>query len=64
MTTLLPLLLLGVLLGFGGAFVAKALRDGRRGAALAAALVLVPIVAYLGWLAVMVLGVGPAMSAW
>jgi hypothetical protein len=61
MTTLLALALLGVLLGFGGAFGAKALRDGRRGAALAVALVLAPIVAYLAWLALMVFGVGPAM---
>ena len=31
MTMLLALVLLGVLLGFGGAFVAKALRDGGPG---------------------------------
>ncbi len=61
MTTALALLSLGVLLGFGGAFLAKALRDGRRGAAFAVALVLVPIVVYLAWLAFMVFGVGPAM---
>jgi len=61
MTTLLALLLLGVLLGFGGAFVAKALRDGRTLVALTVALVLVPIVLYLAWMAFMVVGVGPAM---
>jgi len=61
MTTLLALLLLGVLLGFCGAFVARAMRDGRRRAALTVALVLVPIVLYLAWMALMVVGVGPAM---
>jgi len=60
-TMLLALLGLGMLLGFGGAFVAKALRDGRTLVALTVALVLVPIVLYLAWMAFMVVGVGPAM---
>ena len=60
-TMLLALLGLGMLLGFGGAFVARALRDGRKLVALAVALLLAPIALYLAWLAIMVLEVGPAM---
>ena len=61
MTTVVAVFLLGGLLGFGGAFVAKALRDGRRGVAFVALAVLVPVAVFLGWQAVMVLGVGPSM---
>jgi len=60
-TAALALLTLGVLLGFGAAFLVRALRDGRRGAAFVVALLLAPIVAYLVWLAFMLFGVGPAM---
>jgi hypothetical protein len=61
MTTAVAIFLLGGLLGFGGAFVAKAWRDGRRGPALAAAAVIAAIVLYLAWLAVMVGSVGPTL---
>ena len=61
MTTLVALLLLGLLAGFGGAFVASAWRGGRSGFALVVATLLVLVVAYLAWLAVMVFGVGPGL---
>ncbi len=62
-TKLVALLFLGLLSGFGGALVTKAVRDGRHGFALAATLVLVPVVAYLVWLSLMGSGAGRAPPA-
>jgi hypothetical protein len=61
MTTVVAIFLLGGLLGFGGAFVAKAWRDGRRGAALVAGAVVAAIGTFLAWQAVMALVVGPSL---
>lgn len=61
MSTLVALLLVGVLCGFGAAFAARVWRDGRRGPAIAVAVALVPILLYVAWLVVTVLGVGPAL---
>lgn len=60
MTTVVAIFLLGGLLGFGGAFVAKAWRDGRRGAAWAVGAAVAAIGLFLAWQAVMVLLVGPS----
>jgi hypothetical protein len=60
-TTVVAIFLLGGLLGFGGAFVVKAWRDGRRGAALVAGAVVAAIGLFLTWQAVMVLVVDPSM---
>jgi hypothetical protein len=61
MTMVVAIFLLGALLGFGIAFVAKARRDGRRGSALAAGAVVAAIGLFLAWQAVMVLSVGPSL---
>jgi hypothetical protein len=61
MTTAVAIFMLGGLLGFGGAFVAKAWRDGRRGAALAAGAVVAAIGFFLAWQAAMALLAGPSL---
>jgi hypothetical protein len=61
MTTVVAIFLLGALLGFGIAFVTRAWRDGRRGSALLAGAVVAAVGLYLGWLAMMVLVVGPSL---
>jgi hypothetical protein len=61
MTTVVAIFLLGGLLGFGGALVAKAWRDGRRGHALAVGTGIAAIGLFLAWQAVMVLVVGPSL---
>jgi hypothetical protein len=61
MTTVVAIFLLGGLLGFGGAFVAKAWRDGRRGQALAVGAGITVIGLFLAWQAMMVLVVGPSL---
>ena len=61
MTMVVAIFLLGALLGFGIAFVAKARRDGRHGSALAAGAVVAAIGIFLAWQAVMVLSVGPSL---
>jgi hypothetical protein len=61
MTTVVAIFLLGGLLGFGGAFVARAWRDGRRGRALAVVVGVAAIGLFLAWQAVMVLVVGPSL---
>jgi len=63
MTTIIGIFLLGGLVGFGGAFVVKSYREGRRGMALGAAIVIGGIALVLAWMAIMAIGVGPAMRA-
>ncbi len=63
MTTIIGIFLLGGLVGFGGAFVLKSYRDGRRAMALGAAIVIGGIALVLAWMAIMAIGVGPAMRA-
>ena len=63
MSTIVGIFLLGGLVGFGGAFVLKSYREGRRGLALGAALVIGAIALFLAWQATMVGSVGPAMRA-
>lgn len=60
MTSVVGLFLIGGLAGAAIAFVYRAVRDGRRGPALAVALVAAGIVGYLLWLTLMVGSVGPA----
>ncbi len=63
MTTIIGIFLLGGLVGFGGAFVLKSYRDGRRAMALGAAIAIGGIALVLAWMAIMAIGVGPAMRA-
>ncbi len=63
MTTIVGILLLGGLVGFGGAFVVTSYRAGRRGLALGAAVVIGAIALFLAWMTMMVGVVGPAMRA-
>jgi hypothetical protein len=58
-STMVAVFLLGGLVGFGGAFVAKAYREGRRGQALAAALVIGAIALTLAWQAITTTALGP-----
>ena len=62
MTTLLGILLLSLLVGFGAAFAAKAYREGRPAVAFLVGVVIAAIVAFLAWQAAMIGLVGPAMS--
>jgi hypothetical protein len=62
-STIVGIVLLGGLVGVGGAFVVKSYREGRRGLALGAAAVIGAIALFLAWMTMMVGVVGPAMRA-
>jgi hypothetical protein len=62
-TTIVGILVLGGLIGFGGAFVVKSYREGRRGLALGVGVVIGAIALFLAWMTMMVGIVGPAMRA-